>query len=218
MAKYSKTFTQLIQMLKDWQENEETKFSTELDNAINLACVAVARDLNLEKHRKRATGTFTSGTATLTVPTDIIVLDTLLVNDGTDNQPMEERAGAVLELYTGSGLPLYWSEQDTNSVRVAPTPDSNYDYVAYGIQRPELLVESSNETNWLTTNVPDLVFLKSLEWSDLFLIDDTRADVWRNRYMAELGAAREELGLARRNSEKIAPTPDATTGQRNEQQ
>lgn len=218
MPKYSITRTELVTKLKNWAESEETTFETELDTVINLACVKVARDLKLEKFRKRATGNLVAATATIDVPDDVIVVDSVLVSDNTNYHPVEERSGDVMDLYGGTGLPKYWTEQDTGTLRFAPTPDDTYPYIVHGIQRPEKLVETTTETNWLTANVPDLLFLACLEWSMLFLKNDQRADAFKVRYEALLLAARDEFGSASRNTDEVAPATDASTGRRTETQ
>lgn len=217
MARYKLDYNELDTMLQNWAESNETTFTAEIANIINLACLKVARDLKLEKFRKRVTGTFTDTVATLTLSTedaDVIAVDSMIVNDGTSNWPLEERSGSAIDLYNGTGLPLYYTEQDVDTIRVAPVPDDNYAYTMMGYQRPAELDDTTTTSNWITDNVPDLVFLACLEWSNLFLMDENVAAEYRKRYDAELVIARDEFSTQRRNTVRIQPEPDVTTGQR----
>lgn len=192
-------------MLQSWAEDAETAFVAALPDVINLACIKCARDLQIEKFRLRATGSFVASTATITMPTDAIAIDGFIVNDGTNNYPLSERSSELIDLYNSAeGLPVYFCEQDVDTIRVAPTPDDTYTYAILGMQRPEELVVTTNETNWLTDNVPDLLFLACLQWSELFRKDDNRAQMWREQYTQELNTARLEFGEEARVTDEEA--------------
>jgi hypothetical protein len=112
----------------------------------------------------------TSGTNALTLPSDFLEMRSLYV----DSPRVTLRYSTPRELYalyssSTLGLPYYYTTEDGNLV-LAPTPDAVYKlYMLYWASIPALT--SSNTTNWLMTQNPDVYLFGCLMHACWFLRD-----------------------------------------------
>jgi len=145
---------------------------------------------------KRATTTPTYDSTTyetnayITLPSYLKELIWVRVEDGNIYYPLQRSSpNQIMSMFPDYGLnlrrpthfaPLY----SQSEMIVKPTPDQAYDYdVGYYAYCAELSDDA--DTNWLTTNFPEVVVFGALIQSAPFLVpDDTRLNIWMTQYQA----------------------------------
>jgi len=92
--------------------------------------------------------------------------------------------------YLSSGRPKYFSIVG-GQIRVLPVPDGSYTgELTYYAKLTKL--SSTNATNWLLTQAPDVYLYGALLQAAPYLQDDARIPVWSSLYQAGL----EQLQIA----------------------
>jgi len=169
----SLTYTSLIAMIQTWVEDNNTEFTTALDNIIGLGETRLIRDLDLEIFSTTSTGTFTVGSQSITKPSGVVALKSLYYTD-TNNEEvyLNRKSDDFLTFYwknaATTGTPLYYAENTETTWRVAPTPSTGSTWTARYITRPTGL-SSSTATTFLSTNAADLLFKACLIESQQYL-------------------------------------------------
>lgn len=86
--------------------------------------------------------------------------------------------------------PLFYADYAYNAWLIVPTPPQNYPWEINIYQMPALL-DSTNQTNWLTNYAPNLLLYRALLEATPFLKDDERIPTWQAMYQEQL----EDLDL-----------------------
>jgi hypothetical protein len=93
-------------------------------------------------------------------------------------------------MYLANGKPLYFGIVG-GQIRVLPVPDSTYTAeLTYYAKLSKL--SSTNATNWLLTQAPDVYLYGALMQAAPYLKDDDRITIWATMYTRGL----EELQVA----------------------
>lgn len=92
---------------------------------------------------------------------------------------------------TLTGPPQFYADYDYYHWLIVPTPDQAYPWAINSYLIPPLL-DSSNQTNWLTEFCPNLLLYRALLESTPFLKNDERIGVWQGFYKEELDAVSTE--------------------------
>jgi hypothetical protein len=201
MAQWTTTYTGLVALLETYVEDTSDEFDNNVQGLINRAEERILRDLDLGLWTSDQTVSTAIGTATVTKPTAAHVLKALYY--GTT--PVLRRAREFVDMYGGSGVPLYFHEEETR-LRFAPVPDAVYALTAKFLNRPTPL-SSSNETNWFTDKCADLLLNAVLVESERFLIAPERSQEFEATYAGLLNALRAHYrDAAERDYEPIQPT------------
>lgn len=208
------TYTSLKAMIQTWAEDNDTEFTTALDNIIGLGELRVLRDLDLEIFDNVATGNFTTSSQDITKPSDFISLRSFSYVDGAGKSFfLTRKTYDFLKMYwrteATTGTPLFYAEYSETTLKVAPTPSNGYTYEIRYIARPTGL-SSSTATTWLSDNVADLLFKACMIESEKYLKEDPseggRVAKFEAEYRAELPKAKRELLRVQRSDYRpIAP-------------
>ena len=204
MAQWTTTYTSLIDLLGDYVEDNSTEFTSAVLGCVNRAEERVIRDIDLVLFNATASGTTANATATYAKGFTGSVALSVYLSD--DNSYAERRSLAYVNSHGGTGVPRYFYENETQ-IKFAPTPDGTYSYSIEYLDRPTPL-SVSNQTNWLTQNVADLLLLASLVECEGFLIAPERVQEFEQKYQQMLGPVRafwrQQMQLT---YEPINPTP-----------
>lgn len=204
---YPQTLNSLTAELERYVEDDTEEYTTDLPNIIARAQDKLAQDLDLDMFREVVVETLTISSALLDRPTDCLVIRSIYIPD--TNTYVELASLELCKLLGGSGAPRKYADLDTESVYLAPTPDQDYAVHIDTLKRPTPLADS-NQTNWFTDNVPDLLLWACLIESENYLIDEGgRVDQFRAMYAERLGAAKAQYaGLERKDAVvRGAPPP-----------
>ena len=167
------TYTELVQSIKDWTENDEATFTGELSLIIELAEKRIFRESDLNVTRKYSTASLPAGDEFLSHPSDAIVIRSLQSVDSSGNRDfLIQKDKSFLDDYitdrAATGTPRYYCHWDNDTVYIVPSPTSTTDFEMAYTYRPTGL-SSSTATSWLSTEAPDTLFYACLIEASIFM-------------------------------------------------
>jgi len=201
MPGYQTSATQLTADLQAWMEDDGTEFAGSIPEVINLGELRLARDLDLSIFRATETTPTVQGVSAVVKPAGYAAnqlgAQSISFESGASSARtfLELRSYEWIEDYltTAEGAPQYYAEPDETNFIVAPLPDTVYTLTVRYIIRPAALVVTTNETNWLSDNVGDLLFKACLAEAEKFLKSDDRIPIWEQDYASLIPASKREL-------------------------
>ena len=122
-------YSNLVADIKSYMEDDGAEFSAAIDTFIDVAELKLSRDLVVPAFRQRATSALSSGDPFITLPTDLVVLENLHLNNSNSRHILLLRSDEfMIEFWpdrTQTGNPKYYSYYDNTTLYVAPTPPSS---------------------------------------------------------------------------------------------
>lgn len=173
----SYTYAELKQAIKDFTENDETGFVTNIPVFIRAAENRIIVNVDLENFRKNATSALTQGNEYLSTPSDFLAPFSLFVSTaGKEGFLLEKDVNFMREAYpdrTVTGTPKYYGFFDATATAAAgqvqanfilgPTPDQAYTVELHYYYRPaSLTAGADNEYTWLSKNAANALLYGSL--------------------------------------------------------
>ena len=169
----SYTNTTLTQAIKDYTENTETTFVSNIPNFIKNAEERILKLVELEYFRKNVTGTISSGNKFLAVPDDYLGSISLsVINSNNHEFLLFNDVNFVQEFNPNpatTGVPRYYAYFDVDNFIISPTPNANYSAELHYYYRPQSITATSDGTSWLGTNAPDTLLFGSLYEAYIFM-------------------------------------------------
>jgi len=203
MASFATTYDALVADLQEHTEDDSPEYVADLPDIVNRAEDATVRALNLDIFNATSTTAVTSASTALAVPTGALDIEWLQFT--ASGNFAEPRKLAYCKAYGGSGEPQFYAQDGEATLYLAPTPDSAYAVDIRYLARPPKLT-SSNQTNWLTDNVADLLLEAALVESERFLIDPTQVAVHQETFTTKAAMAAQEFSGLRRSEFALAQT------------
>lgn len=200
----SLTFDQYVaEMLVLTQFNpDDPEFTTNLPSALDYSQDRINRELNLlNTVVSNSSLALTAGVRSLDItPANINVLSQVnLITPAAQTNPEAGTRNSVtiasksfLDIVYGSaanpGLPINFALLTDTDLLFGPFPDAAYTVELTGTMMPESL-SASNETTWVSTNIPDLLIAASMVFMAGFMknfgaqSDDPKmAQSWESQY------------------------------------
>ena len=197
----SYTYTSLVAAIKAYAADSDSEFSDIIDDCIGKAENRVLRDLDLELFEDWLEITLSSGSRTVTKPTDVIEINEVFVRSPSAQRWKEvpRRSYEYCTLYapieTAVGVPEFYAENDETTILIVPTPDVTY---TSGNARARCTIRptglsTTNATTWLGTNVGDLLFHACMMEVYDFLKHQAAMDKAANKYMSLMPGLQREM-------------------------
>ena len=182
--------------------------TTQIPDFIRLAEIRLRRDLRIRQMLTSTTLTCTSGTATVSIPSDFLEVKDFIVN-GNPVMPLNYEAPSLFSRNSRSmdvGKPLDYTVL-ASTFKLAPIPDFAYTLNLVYSSAPPFLSESNTSNTFLTV-CPDLLLYSSLLEAEPYLMNDARINTWGTMFdkaMSSLTRSDEKgqysgVPLAMRNS------------------
>jgi hypothetical protein len=198
---YNPTYSSLILETQDICENTNSEFVANIPLFAQRGQDQIQRDLALDFWRTYQTSTPIS-TASYARDGNWLIVRSLYLP--TLNKWIEKRHIDYVRAYGGAaGRPRVWAEDQETTLLVAPTPDISYPLTVEAYTRLPPLVVGSNEQNWITKNVGDLLLLQILINASMYLVAPERAQEFATTYQELLPIAQAEV----RDSERQRDQP-----------
>jgi len=141
------TYTELQDAIKNFTENEETSFVTNLPVFIRGAEDRIFTLVDLELFRKNATSALSNGDPFLSCPTDYLSSFSLQITTaGSQDFLLFKDVNFVQQYHLdkgANGVPKYYGIYDVDNFIVGPTPDSNYTVELHYYYRPESICDKT---------------------------------------------------------------------------
>lgn len=166
-------YSELVQAIKDYTENEETTFVSQIPSFVRQAEERITRTVMIPEFRKNVTANMNADNRYLARPSDFLAPFSLAVIDGDGDYTflIDKDVNFIREAYptpSATGLPKYYGEfkgdiASNNSPGyfiIGPTPDQNYQVELHYYFDPPSIVESG--TSWLGDNAEEALLYGSL--------------------------------------------------------
>ncbi len=188
-------YSELTQAIKDYTENTESTFVTNIPNFVRQAEERIFRDITIPELRRNVTGTLSAGGQYTARPSDFLATFSMAVVSGGDyTYLLDKDVNFIREAYPSAatqGLPKYYSifDGDTGSDHgnflFGPTPDSNYTLELHYYYDPPSIVTSS--TSWLGDNAEATLLYGSLIEAYTFMKGEgDMVQLYNERYASAL--------------------------------
>lgn len=204
MAQYTTTYTALVALLGTFTVDDSTEFTSNVQGIVGRAEERVLRDIDVSLFNISTQTSMSSGVQTISKSNMESPIRNIYLT--AQNYHLLRRTRAYVESYGGSGIPLYYYD-DQSLIYFAPTPDNAYSILINQMQRP-LPLTISNQTNWISTYAADLLLWAALIESEVFLIAPERVQEYQSNYASALGPFRATWrDLAQNTYDVEKPTP-----------
>jgi len=199
------TYTELQQAIKDFTENDETSFVTNLPIFIRSAEDRILYLADLEEFRKNATSALTTNDPFLSVPSDFLAPFSLrITTSNNENFLLIKDVNYIQEYNKGvsNTIPKYYGIFDSSNFIVGPTPDSNYTVELHYYYSPASLTAGAGSgTTWLSENAPNALLYGSLIEAYTYMKGEPdMMGLYSQRFEQEIQRLKD-LGEARENSD-----------------
>lgn len=187
------TYATLVSAVTEYLAREEdTTLAARVPDFITLCEAKINRVLLHPKMETRTTLTVDTGAASpefLTLPTDYQTMRVVRLSGVTGKPRLEFLTQTQIEDYrysidNVSDQPVYWSlvsNAGALQMELAPTPNEDYDVeIVYRANISALT--SSNTTNWLLTQAPDVYLYGALLEAAPYTKNDARIAVWASGF------------------------------------
>jgi hypothetical protein len=155
------TLTTLKSAIQDYTDNSETTFVNDLNTIILNAEDRIMSLVDLPDFRKNATGTISSGSKYLAMPSDFLAPFSLSVTSSSNVFFLINKDVNFIQesfpVTTTTGRPEFYAIFDSSNFIVGPTPDANYDAEIHYLYKPTSITASGDGTSWLGTNAADVL-------------------------------------------------------------
>jgi len=154
-------YSELVQAIKDYTENQESSFVSQIPTFVRQAEERIYRSVMIPELRKNASASTSAGNQYLARPTDFLSVFSIAVIDGNGdyNYLLDKDVNFIREAYPSSatqGMPLYYGQFDgdfggsSGNFILGPTPDLDYNVELHYYYDPPSIVDTS--TSWLGDN------------------------------------------------------------------
>tara|TARA_R100000900_G_scaffold145182_2_gene130402 strand:+ start:443 stop:1084 length:642 start_codon:yes stop_codon:yes gene_type:complete len=166
------TYTTLIQAIKDYTENTETTFVSNIPVFVKTTEEQLLRSIQLPDFRKNVTGTLTQSNQYLATPSDFLYPYSLSINNSGYEFLIFKDVNFIREAFpdsTATGVPKYYSIFDDETFLVAPTPNGNFTAELHYSFLPQSIVDAATGTSWLGDNATNALLYGSLVQAYIFM-------------------------------------------------
>ena len=170
-----------------------------IDTFIDLAETRHARDLRIRKMEAVSTSiTTVAGTQSYDLPTGYLELRYAMLQTSPYTMLQYMTPADFFRVYNegeGTGMPVYYTIVG-KKIYLGHSPDSA-NVLELGFFQRATALSSSNTTNDILTNFPDLYLYGSLAETSPFLMQDERLAVWSSLYKEGVRTANESAQRGR---------------------
>jgi len=173
------SFTTLKSAVADWLDRDD--MGDAIETMIGLAEARIYRELRIRPMETSLSVAISSGVAA--VPSDYLELRYANVS-GSPVQRLEPKSPEWITtnypLRSSNSKPRFIA-RDVDSFIFGPYPDSTYTILGSYYAKLTAL-STDNETNWFTSNAPDLLLYGTLVHSAPYVQNDGRLSMWEGAY------------------------------------
>jgi hypothetical protein len=164
-------YSELVQAIQDYTQNEETSFVSNIPTFVQQAEERINRSIMLPELRKNVTASTLIGNKYIARPSDFLSVFSFAVIDaaGDTTYLLGKDVSFIREAYPSSGtqaIPKYYAQfdgdydTDEGNFILGPTPDASYDVELHYYYDPPSIVTSG--TSWYGTNAESALLYGSL--------------------------------------------------------
>jgi len=190
------TYASLAEDIKNYSERpDDAALAAQVPSIVLLAENELATDLKVLGSELVATSTLAVGAASFPKPSYWRRTTSMTIQGPAGSVTLEKRTYEYLRSFwpnqTLRGVPRFYAEYDFNNFVVAPTPVASYPLELVYFARLDPLSDA-NQTNWFTSNAPQLLLYSCMYHTSLFLKNFDKAREWKDNYDSSLSGFRLE--------------------------
>lgn len=196
------TYATLVQAIKDWTENDEATFNSNIDQFILNAEERILYSVQLDVFRKNVTGNTTAGNQYIAAPSDFMAPYSFSITSSGSKSFLLNKDVEYLQEYNPSGaqgLPKYYSLFNVDYFLLAPVPAQSYPVEVHYYYRPESIIVSG--TSWLGTNAQQALLYAALFEAYTFMKGDADILNLYNQRFAEALTRLKNFGEGQENTD-----------------
>jgi hypothetical protein len=185
-------YTQLVDLVKQYTQNEETSFVANIPVFVQLAEERIYNAVFIPAIRKNQIGTLTPNNKYLSLPADWLATFSLAVITPVTNAQtflIDKDVNFIRECYPDPddvGAPKYYAIFDKDTLILGPTPDTNYQVELHYYYYPESIVTAS--TSWLGDNFETVLLYGTLREAYLYMKgEQDLIQYYEQKYQESLG-------------------------------
>jgi hypothetical protein len=168
------TYGTLKTAIENYVDTSETTFVSTLPTFITQTEERILKNVWLDNFKKNVTGTGTSGTTYLAMPTDFLAPFSLATISSNTYNFLLLKQVSFMKSYkpvsTETGAPKYYAEFDSDSFILAPTPNADFTFELHYFYRPTSLTAGADSgTTWLSQNATNCMLYGALVEAATFL-------------------------------------------------
>jgi hypothetical protein len=191
------TFTGLSAEIPIWVNRNDSAFIERVPSFINLTQQRIFIDCPTLASQMYVKGNFTPNNNIVSVPglwgsnltLEYINSDTnkIVILQYVPYEYLERYEPTPGGISTQEPYPVYYSNMSIGYIKISPTPTAAYEFqLAYDTNSTQLM--QSQQTNFITKNLYDLLFLGSMYYAYCFLEDATQSQAYEQRYKERVAA------------------------------
>lgn len=195
---FSLTYTTLVDQITSYNENASPKFLAQIPVFINNAENRVATDLKQQGFQAVVTGVMTVGANGAVLPKPAFWRETVSFYYKDPVLGWQSIALRALEWcknfwpkQASVAAPRYYADYNAQNFLVAPSPDAAYPFELAYYARLEPL-DSTNQTNWLTFNAPQVLLYACLLEAAIWLKNGDLVAQYQAQYNDQKSAVLQE--------------------------
>ena len=213
------TYDQLRQNVQDWLENSAASFTTAtgsgkapIDLCIELAELRIAKEVDLTAFRKVSTLSLSGSTATVAVPSDMVIPRYLRIQNGDF---LLEKDESFIKEYnknpSNTGTVRYYALNQTGTTYTSGNRQTNFLFgptpalattveIGYTIRVPGL--SAGNQNTYLGDNAPDAILYGTLIEAIGYMKETPQTiELWQGYYNRAIQTLANEEQVRMRNDE-----------------
>ena len=203
------TYSELSTAAANWLARAD--LTSRIPEFITLFEAKFNRDMRVPQQERR-NESFIVDAEYVNVPTDFLELRAMFVTSSGERYPITQMPPAQeSEFYSsGSGVPRFVSvsghttADGTMAFRFAPPPGGTYTATIVYYAKLPALNSTTQTTNWLLTNHPDVYLYGTLLEAQGFIHNDPRLQVWKAAYDMAAGSLTRASNRSRWSSTGLA--------------
>ena len=194
-------YTNLVQTIKDFLEDDSEEFSNEIPIIVTQAERIIFQRLpSLPCFRKVTTGTLSVGTSDYTIASARMIRN-VSVTSSSNIIYLNHRVDSYLRDYwpnsSTTGTPVMYSTKNATTsgliITLAPTPSATLGYtVEYSA--PETGLSDSNANSWIGDNAENVLLSASLYESSAFLKSADTLKLYKEQFEEAVTLFQQEMG------------------------
>ena len=168
------TYSTLKTAIKDYTQNEETTFVSQLNTFIVNSEERILKEVQLSVFRKNSEGSTSAGS--------------LSVKNGSNVEFLLYKQVTFLQDYnpdsTVTSVPAFYADWNDTTFLLSPPPTAAYDMQLHYFYRPKSITTEASGETWLGTNAPLALLYGSLVEAYTFMKgEDSLLKLYNDRYM-----------------------------------
>ncbi len=174
------TYSNIKASIADYLDRSD--LTTQIADFMTLAENRIYRDLRVRAMETALSDTISGGT--IAVPAGYLEAKYFYL-DGSPIQPLQRKdLSFIYENYptrSSDAKPVFYAREGANFI-FGPFPNSDYTVKGIFYKKLAVLAATTNETNFITDDIPAALLFGSLVEAEPFLQNDERLPVWQSRY------------------------------------